>query len=320
MLVLSHADVEGALPMPDCIAAMTQALKGLADGAFFQPLRSVARPRGGANLMALMPAMRSSEAPLWSLKVIVIAPDNAARGLDPHQGAVLLQDGETGVLLAAINAAAITAIRTAAVTAVATRALARADVRVVAIIGAGHQARAHLRALRCILPDAAYRIASRTSERAEALAREEGAMAAASVEAALDGADVVCTVTSSAQPVLQRRWLAAGCHINAVGACLPTARELDGETIAAGTLFADRRESVLNKSGDYRLARAEGAIGENHIRAELGEVLAGLHPGRRSTDEITIFKSLGIGTEDLVAAELAFLNARRDGLGVEAPW
>jgi ornithine cyclodeaminase len=152
------------------------------------------------------------------------------------------------------------------------------------------------------------------------LAREEGAIAAASVEAALDGADVVCTVTSSAQPVLQRRWLAAGCHINAVGACLPTARELDGDTIAAGTLFADRRESVVNESGDYRLARAEGAIGENHIRAELGEVLAGLHRGRNSADEITIFKSLGLGTEDLVAAELAFRNARRDGLGVEAPW
>jgi ornithine cyclodeaminase/alanine dehydrogenase-like protein (mu-crystallin family) len=267
-----------------------------------------------------MPALRVSGAPLWSLKEIAVHPANTERGLDPHQGAVLLHDGETGTLIAAVNATAITAIRTAAVTAVATQALARPRAQVVAIIGAGHQARAHLRALHCILPDATFRIASRTREHAEALARETGASAVASVEAALDGAEIVCTVTSATEPIVRRRWLMRGCHVNAVGASLPTTRELDGETMASGTFFVDRRESTLNESGDYRLALQEGAIAEGHIRAELGEVLLGRHPGRTSAQEITIFKSLGLAIEDLVAAELAYHGARRVGRGVEAPW
>jgi ornithine cyclodeaminase/alanine dehydrogenase-like protein (mu-crystallin family) len=320
MLVLSHEDVEAALPMTDCIAAMTEAMKGLAKGAFFQPLRSIARPPQAANLMALMPASRLSGLPLWSLKEIVISPGNAAHGLDPHQGAVLLHHGETGVLLAAINATAITAIRTAAVTAVATRALARADARVIAIIGAGHQARAHVRALRCILPDATFRVAARTRERAEMLAAETAVSASSSIQAALDGAEIVCTVTSATEPIIRRRWLAPGFHINAIGASLPSARELDGEVVAAGTLFVDRRESAVNESGDYRLALREGAITEGHIRAELGEVLLGLHPGRTDDRELTIFKSLGLAAEDLAAAELAYRHARCDGRGTEVAW
>jgi ornithine cyclodeaminase/alanine dehydrogenase-like protein (mu-crystallin family) len=320
MLVLSHEDVEAALPMTDCIAAMAEAMKGLSRGDFFQPLRSMVRPQGGTNLMGFMPALRLRGVPLWSLKEVVVVPGNAARGLDPHQGAVLLHDGETGALIAAINASAITAIRTAAVTAVATQALARPGASVVAIIGSGHQARAHLRALRCILPNATVRIASRTRARAQALAEESGAMVADSTAAALDGADIVCTVTNAAQPILERHWIAPGCHINAVGSSVAAARELDGATMAAGALFVDRRESTLNESGDYRLALQEGAIAESHIRAELGEVLLGEHQGRTSSAEITIFKSLGLAIEDMVAAELAFHCAKRNGLGVEALW
>jgi ornithine cyclodeaminase len=137
------------------------------------------------------------------------------------------------------------------------------------------------------------------------------------VDAALFGAEVVCTTTASREPVVQRRWLARGAHVNAVGACFPTTRELDTETVATSALFVDRRESALNEAGDYIIAAAEGAIGPEHIKAELGEVLAGAHPGREHEDELTVFKSLGIAVEDLAAAELVVRRAREEGAGTE---
>jgi ornithine cyclodeaminase len=147
-----------------------------------------------------------------------------------------------------------------------------------------------------------------------------GAIVAPSADAALFGAEVVCTTTSAREPVLERRWLARGAHVNAVGACLPTIRELDTETVAHSSFFVDRRESALSEAGDYLLAAAEGAIGPDHIRAELGEVLAGLHPGREHEDELTVFKSLGIAVEDLAAAELVVARARALGAGSEVPF
>jgi ornithine cyclodeaminase/alanine dehydrogenase-like protein (mu-crystallin family) len=258
MLVLSHDDVEALLPMADCIEAMDAAMRGLVRGDFYQPLRLKARPEGVANRMAFMPALRKKGRPLWGVKEIVITPDNATRGLDPHQGAVVLHDGENGTLLAIINASAITATRTAAVSALATRALARKEASSVAILGAGVQARAHIAALRCVLPRAQYWIWSRTGAHAEALAGETNAQVAASAEMACVNADVVCTLTGAATPIVRRDWFAKGCHINAVGASIASARELDGTTMAAGTLFVDRRESTLNESGDYLLAGGGG--------------------------------------------------------------
>ena len=146
---------------------------------------------------------------------------------------------------------------------------------------------------------------------------EVGATVAPSADAALFGAEVVCTTTSASEPVVERRWLAPGAHVNAVGACLPTIRELDTETVASSSFFADRRESALNEAGDYVLAAAEGAIGPEHIKAELGEVLAGQHPGRTHEDELTVFESLGIAVEDLAAAELVVRRAREQGIGSE---
>jgi len=320
MLVLSHADVEALLPMADCIEAMDAAMRGLARGEFYQPLRLKARPDGVANRMAFMPALRMSGRKLWGVKEIVVTPDNAKRALDPHQGAVVLHDGDNGSLLAIVNASAITSIRTAAVTALATRALARPEASSVAILGAGVQARAHIEALRCVLPRAQYRIWSRTRDHAEALARDSQAQVAASAEAACAGADVVCTVTGAATPIVKREWFAPGCHINAVGSSVAFARELDGATMASGTLFVDRRESTVNESGDYLFAVAEGAIGPDHIAAELGEVLIGKHPGRTANNELTIFKSLGLAVQDLAAAELVWQRARERNVGVEAPW
>ncbi|GIU95843.1 MAG: ornithine cyclodeaminase [Gaiellaceae bacterium] len=316
-LVLSERDVRELLDMESCIEAMADVLASLARGELFLPLRSVVKPPAADGFFGLMPAYRGGAEPAWALKEIVITPGNPARGLDAHQGAVLLHDGETGRLTAIMNASPVTEIRTAAVSAVATRALARPDAERVAILGAGVQARAHVHAMRAVLRDPEIRIWARRLEAAEELAGELGAIVAPSVDAALFGAEVVCTTTAAREPIVERRWLARGAHVNAVGACLPTVRELDTETVAHASLFTDRRESCLHEAGDYVLAAAEGAIGPEHIEAELGEVLAGMHPGRGSEDELTVFESLGIAVEDLAAAELVVRRARERGAGVE---
>jgi ornithine cyclodeaminase len=304
VLVLSDGDVRALLTMAECIEAMEATLAGLARGELYQPLRPVFRPPGAANLLGLMPAHRSAAPSLYSLKEIVVTPGNPAeRGLDAHQGAVLLHDGDSGELVALLNASPITEIRTAAVSAVATRALAREGSRVVAVLGSGVQSRSHVEAMQCVLPEAEIRVWSR---------REEP-----TPERALAGADVVCTCTTAREPIVRREWLAAGAHVNAVGSSIPSARELDPETIAAATLVVDRRESAEHEAGDLLLAVQEGAVGLDHVAAELGEVLVGAHPGRRSDDELTVFKSLGLGVEDLAAAELVVGKARAVGAGVE---
>ena len=317
VLILSEHDVRRLLDMESCIEAMTEVLASLARRELFQPLRFVVRPPDVAGLLGLMPAHRGGPSPAYALKEIVVTPGNPARGLDAHQGGVLLHDGETGELVAVLNASPVTEIRTAAVSAVATRALARPDVGRVAILGAGVQARAHVEAMRAVLDDPEIRIWARKLEAAEQLAAEVGANASPSCEAALFEAEVVCTTTSSSEPIVERHWLASGAHINAVGSSIPTARELDTQTVASSSLFVDRRESTLNESGDYLIAHAEGAIGADHIKAELGEVLVGMHPGREDEDELTLFKSLGIAVEDLAAAELVVRRAREQGVGSE---
>jgi len=320
-LILGEAEVERLLPMEACVELMAEALAALQRGDMEQPLRFVVRPTAGAGLMGLMPAYRGRPEPAYGLKAVCVFPGNPARGLDAHQGAVLLFDGETGVLRAVVNASAITAIRTAAVSAVATRLLARADARALAILGAGVQARSHLRAMAVARDFARARIWSRTPEHAAAVAAEAGTPfpvdPAESAEEALRGADVVCTTTSSPEPVIRRAWLAAGAHVNAVGSSIPTARELDTETMAAAALFVDRRESTVNEAGDFLFANQDGAVGPEHIRAELGELLTGEVEGRRSAEELTVFKSLGLAVEDLAAVEHVYRRARETGAGVE---
>jgi ornithine cyclodeaminase len=300
-LILSEAEVAEHLPMAECIAAMERVLSARARGEAQMPLRSVVRGEGLDGFLGLMPAYRSGDDPAYSLKAVCIYPGNPRLGLDAHQGIVTLFDGATGRPTAVLNGSAVTSIRTAAVTALATRLLARPDARTLAVIGAGVQAAAHLRALLLVRPFERVRVCSRTPEPREAL----------------EGADVVVTATNSATPVIEHEWLAAGAHVNAIGASVPSARELDVATIAAAELFVDSRESAANEAGDYRLALSEGAIGPDHIRAELGEVAAGLRPGRSGPEALTVFRSLGIAVEDLAAAELALRRARAAGAGVE---
>jgi ornithine cyclodeaminase len=216
-----------------------------------------------------------------------------------------------------VNASAITEIRTAAVSAVATKLLARPGARTVAILGSGVQGRSHAVAMRSVIDDAELRIWSRTPAHAEALALESHAVVCQTVDEALDGADVICTCTSSRDPIVRRASLAPGVHVNAVGSSIPSARELEADVVAEASLFVDRRESTLNESGDYLSAVAEKGIGPDHIVAELGELLVGRHPGRRDEDELTVFKSLGVAVEDLAAAALCVERARERGVGAE---
>ena len=318
LLVLSEHDVEQLLTYPECIEAMAEALAALARGEVHNPLRSVLRPEGASGFLGLMPAYRGGAKPAYALKEICLFPGNPARGLDTHLGGVLLHSGETGELLAIMNASAITAIRTAAVSALATRLLARQDAKVHAIIGAGVQARSHLAAIPHVRNIEEVRLCSRTRSKAEGVAAAAPAAVRVveTIEEAVRGADIISTTTSSRDPVIHRSWIAPGAHINAVGSSIAAARELDSDTVAASALFVDRRESTVNESGDYLSALREGAIGgPEHIRAELGEILTGKAEGRRSRDEITLFKSLGIAIEDLASAQFLFEKAKRTGAG-----
>jgi ornithine cyclodeaminase/alanine dehydrogenase-like protein (mu-crystallin family) len=324
LLVLAHEDVKRLLTMDACIELMAEALADLARERSWQPLRFVVRPPEERSLMGLMPAHRSAPEPAYGLKTVCIFPGNPARGLDAHQGGVMLFDGETGELRALIDASAVTSIRTAAVSAVATRALARPESRVLAILGSGVQARAHLEAMARVLSFEQARVWSRTPEHAQAFAAEAEAPfpveAVESAKAAVQGADVVVTVTSSREPVVEHGWLAPDAHVNAVGSSIPTARELDSATIAAAALFVDRRESTVNESGEYLRAVEEEGISTDHIRAELGEVLVGSAAGRSSAEELTVFVSLGLAVEDLAVAEYLNRRARSEGAGAVVPF
>jgi ornithine cyclodeaminase len=322
VLILGHDDVVKALSPAECAEAMADVLAAHARGESFFPLRNVMAPPDASGFVGLMPGWRAAHdgrPAAFGLKAICLIPGNPSRGLDTHHGTVTLFDGESGVPTAILDASAVTSIRTAAVTAVATRTLARQDARVLAIIGAGVQGRAHVEALLGVRQFDEIRVCARTETHAQAVADlDTRASVASCAEDAVRGADVVVTATSSRGPVIRRAWLADGAHVNAVGASSPSARELDTETVAAASMFCDSRESVLGEAGEFRLAVSDGLIGGGgHIRAELGEVLAGLAPGRADDAELTLFRSLGVAIEDIAAAQVAVAAARSLGLGTE---
>lgn len=307
--VLDEHDVRRLLPMTDCIDLMAEALGSLARNEAFNPLRFVTRPPDHASLMGLMPARRGGATPLWALKALTIVPGNSARGLDSHQGFVALFGGDDGEPKAIMNAGAITAVRTAAVSGLATRLLAREDATTLAILGTGTQGRSHLEAMRAVRDFDRVLVWSASGRSLD------GAESVATAEEAVRAADVLCTVTASAEPVVRREWLKPGVHVNAVGSSIPTARELDSQTVADAALYVDRRESTLNEAGDFLAPQREGLVGPEHIRGELGELVLGTVEGRRSDDEITLFKSLGIAVEDLAAAEHVLARAEAEDAG-----
>jgi ornithine cyclodeaminase len=321
--ILSQSEVVALLPMRECIDLMDATLRTLARGDAQLPLRTVLRlPDGG--LFGVMPARLGAPASL-GLKAIGVFPRNEGTRFDSHQGLVILFDPENGSPIAVLDASSITALRTAAVSGVATRALANpGGGGVLALLGSGVQARTHLEAMLCVRPVERVRVYSPNPERLAAfLAWARAAVPvpvepAADPQAAVRGADLICTVTASAQPVVEGSWLSDGTHINAVGSSIPTARELDSAAIARSRLFADRLESARNEAGDYLIPLREGSITESHLLGELGDVLLGRIEGRRSAGEITLFKSLGIAVEDLAAAHYVLQKARSANIGIVA--
>jgi ornithine cyclodeaminase/alanine dehydrogenase-like protein (mu-crystallin family) len=326
ILILNHKEVEKLLPMSECIGVMEEAFIALARGEFEQPLRTIVRPPEVKGVIAMMPSYRGGEQPMFGLKAICVFPGNAAIGKDAHQGSVILFDGTTGEMRLIANASAITAIRTAAVSALATRILANPDANQLALIGAGVQARYHLPAIACVRNLRRVRVAARTFESAQKFAEEMAPdfsfliEPVQSPEDAVRDADIIVTATNTREPVVKREWITAGAHINAIGTFSPKAREIDSATMAVATLFTDRRESLFNEAGDYLLAAADGAIDEDSLAAELGEVLIGKHPGRTSRDEITLFKSLGLAMEDLAAAAFIYKVSQDGAVGTWVDW
>ena len=325
VLFVSQDEVPRLLPMKACMEAMERALSGLARGEVTLPLRTILWLPERVGGFGLMPALAPAEKVL-GVKVITFFPGNEGTELDTHQGAVLLFEAERGRLVAVIDATSITAIRTAAVSGVATKLLARPDAAELAILGSGVQARTHLEAVLAARPIRRVRVASQSFDRAQRFAARETARRGVPVEPtpsareAVEGADIVCTCTSAREPVVAGAWLKPGAHVNAVGSSVPFARELDTAAVVRSRLYVDRRESTLNEAGDFLIPKKEGAVDDSHIVGEIGEVLIGKVPGRRSPEEVTLFKSLGLAVEDVASAKHIYEEARRTGAGRFLPF
>jgi ornithine cyclodeaminase/alanine dehydrogenase-like protein (mu-crystallin family) len=292
---LDERAVRRLLRMEDLIPAMERALADFSSGKVLQPVRSMLPIADHGGFLGLMPAYAGA----LGIKLVTFYPDN--QGVPTHHAVIQLFKPETGEPLVTMDGRLITEERTAAVSAVATRLLARPEAAILALIGAGAQARSHLKALRLVRNFREVRVWS--PRRARAFAREHGIRAAASAQAAVAGADVIVTATTSRTPILHGEWLAPGAHVNAVGAPRPDWRELDDDLLRRARLFVDSREAAVKESGDVRAAGA--------IVGEIGEVVAGTKPGRSSRDEITVFKSLGLAVEDVVAADLVYRKSLR---------
>ncbi len=320
VLIVNQAEVPRLLPMKECIDVMARAFAALSRSEAAMPVRQILWLPDKAGALGLMPANLTSVAAL-GLKAVTFFPRNEGTDLDSHQGAVLLFEAGRGRLLAVIDATSVTSVRTAAVSGLATRLLAREDAGDLTLVGSGVEARTHLEAMLVVRKIRRVRVASKTLERAKSFADREskrhgiGITACTTVEEAVSGADIVCTVTSSREPVVRGEWLSPGVHVNAVGSSVATARELDSGAVAKARLFVDHRESALSEAGDFLLARGEGAVEDSHIRGELGHVLTGEIAGRTSPSDVTLFKSVGLAIEDVAAAQHIYSKARGSGLG-----
>jgi ornithine cyclodeaminase len=323
--ILNREEVTRLLPMAECVERMAEALATLAREDAVQPLRSMMWLPDRTGLIGLMPGYLGAPG-RWGIKLVTVMPGNHGGPYDSHQGVVMLFDPRYGFPRCILDASAITAIRTAAVSAVATRALARESAGDLAILGSGVQARSHLEAMRCVRPIRRVRVWSRNAEHARSFANREAGRQGLAIEAvsaaraAVEGADLICTVTASAEPVLEGAWIAPGAHVNAAGASFATKRELDTEAVRRARLIVDRRESALNEAGEILIPMREGTLGREVIAGELGEVLLGRVAGRRDPDEITVFKSLGLAIEDVAAAGHVLERAEAEGVGLEVEW
>lgn len=292
VMQLDEAGVRAALDWESLMAAMRTALAELSRGRVLQPVRNMLTIEEGQRYLGIMPAVSDR---VMGLKLVSFYPRNAGTEIPTHMAMILLFEPDTGKPLAVMDGRLITEMRTAAVSAAATAHLASPDSHILALLGSGVQARAHIEALRHVRPFDDIRVWSRDPEHAKRFAAEHDAVAT-DAERAVRDADVVVTATSALEPVLKGAWLKRGAHVNAVGAPRPTWRELD-DAAMANVLVVDSREAVLQESGDVILSKAP-------IYAEIGEIFAGLK--QAPVSETTVFKSVGLAVEDLAAAQLVY--------------
>jgi ornithine cyclodeaminase len=306
-LFVSKEKIASLLPMNECIDVMEKMFRSLASGECLQPLRNIMWLPDRSGVLGMMPG-HAGKLGVMGIKVITVFHANSEAGLPSHQGVVMLFDAKHGQPLMLFDALEITAIRTAAASAVATKLLSRKDSSTLAIIGSGEQAKRHIEAMLLVRDIKKINLWSRNEKNAKHLANilkgeyNIPVHIKNNVQQAVENADIICTVTSSKEPVVVGDWIAAGTHINAVGSSTPAARELDTATIVKSKLFADCYESLFNEAGDFLIPKKEGAVTDEHVKGELGEVLLNTKKGRENDEEITVFKSLGIAAEDIFSA------------------
>jgi ornithine cyclodeaminase len=324
-LLLTESDVRAVLPMADLIAAMEGALVQFSSGAVQQPVRTVIEVGADRAYFGVMPAALD-DPPAVGAKLVTVYARNLQIGLTSHLATIVLLDHDTGALAAVLDGRYITEARTAAVSAVSVKYLARPEARVLAIIGTGVQARSHLEAIRHVRDLAGVRVWSPNAQHRDAFVAEMGrttglpVRSAATASAAVDGADLVVLATASRTPVIADADVAPGAHIAAVGACRPDQREMPTALVARARVFVDSRAAASREAGELLIPVREGAISSDHAAGELGDVVAGRIAGRLDARQITVFKSLGLAVEDMVAAHLALTRARAASLGKPFSW
>lgn len=303
MKIVEAKEVFECLDMKTCIGLMREALKGLAEGTAFQPLRSIhVLPQG--EKFGFMPAYLGPDS-CYGSKIVVACPQNAGTEYPSHIGYVMVFESAHGQVTGLADAGAITQIRTGAVSAVATDLLARPESSYLAIIGAGAQGRSHLEAMLCVRPIRKVTVYDLYPEAAKRFAQEMGEKFSVSIQVcpsvkeAVAGADIICTVTPSKEAYLEAEWVKPGAHVNAVGTFTPTTREVTSKLVQISSLFADETEACRKESGEYLIPLQEGLIGEDHIKGSIGELLLGRIAGRTSPEEITLFDALGQAVEDV---------------------
>jgi alanine dehydrogenase len=322
MLVLSEKQVQSLIDIPELIAALEQAHIQYSTGKAVMPVRLVVPLPQIRGRITSMPGYLNADKAL-GMKVVTYFSDNPKQSLPAILGTVMLFSAETGKIIAVMDGSSITAIRTACASAMATRVLANAQTPVLGILGAGVQARAHIRALCRVRKISKIKLYSPSGASAAAVKKdletESGAAMeiARSAEQTVRDSDLIVTATTSNTPVLSREWLKPGAHINAVGSHRPDQREIDGPTVARAKVVVDSREAIMAECGDILLAIKEGSISESHIHGEIGDILAGIKPARSSTDEITLYKSVGIAIQDVATANLVYHRAREQRIGTD---
>jgi alanine dehydrogenase len=318
MLVLSRGDVERLLEPDALIDAVGRAMAELSGGQASVPPRVAASVEERDAMLLAMPAFLPAAGSLET-KLVSLFPRNVDR--PTHQAVIVVFDPDDGTPIAVLDGTSITEARTAAASALATRLLAREDVETLAILGTGAQARAHASYAPRVRNYSRVVVAGRSRAKAEELAAERDFEVAESFEEAVRAADVVCAATHSPQPVVRRSWVQPGTHINSVGYNTSGTGEVDADTVAGAVVVVESRDAALAPppSGAVELltAIAEGRIGEDHVHAELGELVAGTVTGRAGADQITLYKSVGVAVQDAAASALVLDAARRQGEGTE---